>query len=124
MTETWPHQDPRITYHQHDEGPIECGEYCGRTIYQFGVYVVEFIRGFTALIPHSGMRGTVGASPLPLDNPTVRAHLIQAAEELLAQDIAKTRASGCYCRRNDTLYDCLRNNATYAAPCCDGCPDA
>lgn len=68
-----------VDYVKPPNGSFEVGEWDGETIYCFGAYKVR-LGDFTYLISHTGSRGTIGAEPLPLDDPEVRAHLIEEAE--------------------------------------------
>jgi hypothetical protein len=72
--------EPVLSYIEAPNVPFEVGSYDGKPILMYGAYRVRLSDGFTCLLPHSGMPGTVGADRLPLKNPHVRQQLIAAAE--------------------------------------------
>lgn len=48
----------------------------------FGAYKTVFPDGYVVMLPHVAVRGTVGAIPLDVDDPEVRAHLLERSSEL------------------------------------------
>lgn len=70
-----------VTYSE-NKLPYKVGEYDGRDILNLGAYRVEWPDGFCVLISHNGTPGTVGASPLDLDDASERQIVLDRAEEI------------------------------------------